>query len=329
MKICPICSAIFDDSMNYCLEHGATLVHPDDENSIKSFPDEQTQQMRNPITIPNRGMTEPEIPTVIGNRAKPYSSGFGIVPKILVASFLSLLAIAAVVVAALYIKNSQNPPRIVSLPSPSPTSTATPKAEPELKIEVGEVSNGSFGEKFVKCLITNMNQSVITRPGVSLTFYENDVKVDYRSENSKIEYIRPNETFPIWIPITGVKKYNRILAEQAGFQQLAIEGTDVLYPELKITDAKMKVENLSSMYNFQRYAEKFYKVTGVVENTTSAEVSSKIYIVYYDTESQIVGYASDNVGKLKPGDKAQFDASSGHTELHGTPEKFEIITTGN
>lgn len=333
MKVCPICSAIFDDSMNFCLEHGEVLVDPAtlDTHKIRPYSNEETLEFKNPISSRQKANTDFIYPQITAGSQKRKST----VPILIIVGILGLLIVGGAVAGGLYIRrqmagagggkigNSEFPSNQTSTPKPTPM-------ENFIKVEVGQVSKGSFGEEYLKCQITNLSDRVVKMPGVSLTFYEGDVKVDFRSESSKLEYLRPRETIPVWIRINGVKKYDKVVAERSSSSSvLMMETTDVIYPVLNITDQAMKVETLTSSYNFQRYNEKFYNVTGIVENTNSYEVSPKVNVIYYDANSEIVGYSADTVGKLLPGEKAKFEATSGHTQLHGTPVKFELVTTAN
>jgi len=337
MKICPKCEAIFDDSLNYCLQHGTELI---DAATYK--PELITSSKMSAETVEFQGAAstfqqQPTIPIDYSARTSADSKKTSVWPILVIAGLAVLLIGGGVVGGALYLRSYvvNHPP---ASPTPrrttAPTSTATPAASPEpaekVRIEVADgTTKGTFGEKFARCLVTNVTDKNLQDAGVSLTFYKKDVKVDSRSERLPLKLLRPGEGYPVWVDIGDIKDYDRVVAEQGPFTRPVMWAFAGAPLDLPLTDTALKTEKKTTSYNDRLFQEPYYIVTGVIENTTSKAVHPNIDIVYYDDKSEVVGYASASVGELKPGDKAKFDAQAAASELHGKPTRFETIVTGN
>lgn len=247
MRICPACKAIFDDSMNYCLEHGIDLVDAAtlEQDTIQSRTSEKTLELRNPISTQQQNAT---VPTVFAKKPQGKNS---LLPVFLIVGLAVLLIGAAAIGGALYLYNPKDdvvidPPRTPTPRTPPMTPTPTPEEVKKLNVEVVGTEDGSFGDKFVKVMVTNIANVVLEKPGVDITFYEKDVKVDTRSESLPIDYLRAGETYPVWVRILGLKKYDRMVAEQGGFTRISKKPLTDVFPDLAVTEKALTTEKKNS-----------------------------------------------------------------------------------
>lgn len=326
MKICPTCKAIFDDSMNFCLEHGIDLVdaatHSPD--TIQSLASEKTQQLRDPVSTQQQNVTAP---TVFGTPPRKKNS---LLPILLIVGLAVLFIGAAAIGGALYLYNRNTAINWEPPPTPRPpliTPTPTPEEVKKLNVEVIGTEDGSFGDKFVKVMVTNIANTVLEKPSVDITFYEKDVKVGSRFESLPIEFLRPGETYPAWVRIAGLKKYDRMVAEQGGFTRISKRPVTEVFPDLAVTEKVLTTEKKNSSINFRTYTENYYMAAAIIENTTAKAIRPSIDVVYYDEKGEVVGYTSAHVGELKPGDKAKIDAQAAQSQIHGKPTRFEVVVT--
>ena len=244
------------------------------------------------------------------------------------AKFLAILfgAIFVVVCVALVIQSSRKTKSVpvVSVPrTPTPSPTPTP-APPKLKVEMVGRATDRFGDNFIKCTVTNMSDVVIIDPYVKLTLYKNDVKLDTRSGDSDVKYLKPGATVPVRVSIGEHTGYTR--AEIMDYEVIrSAKNTEGLFPEFNYLDARMKIVMGDTSINGRRFKEKYYEVSGVIENDKYEKVTPVLYVIYYDAKDEIVGVKTANPPEIKKGEKAGFDASAGTTELHGTPLRYEIM----
>jgi hypothetical protein len=334
MKICPKCEAIFDDSMNYCLEHGTELV---DAATFKPDHLETTAKMAaETVEFQGAASTFQQQPTIPIDYSAPQRKKSSVWPILVVAGLAIVLIGAGVVGGALYLRKyvADHPPtsptpRRTPVATPT-TATASPEPKEKLRIETDtSTTDGKFGEKFLRCVVTNVTDKNLENAGVSLTFYKKDIKVNSRSERLPLKLLRPGETYPVWVDINDVKDYDRVVAEQGPFTRPVNWAFAAAPLDLPLTDTALKTEKNTTSYNDRLFQEPYYVVTGVIENTTSKSVHPTVDIVYYDDKSEVVGYASTSVGELKPGDKAKIEAEAAASQLHGKPTRFETIVTGN
>lgn len=329
MKICPICQKIFADNMNFCLEDGTTLSdcdYQDPERTLEYSDDRklkinnQTAGNYDPRTSPQNQKTNPyEISSPAVNRT--YLFGF-------IGGAAGLFLLFAIgIVGAIYTR--QKPP-IEPYPTPDTYPSVVPSQKPtdqrlgKLDVKIVGKVKGSFNSEYYKCLVTNKNDRTIENPGVSIILYDKDVKVGNIYGDSPMKYLKPNQTIPIWVRIYSKSKYTSAEAETSKDFWFTSKNDETLFLEPVFTETGMKVEKKTSMYNFQSYRENFYIVSGIIENPKKETSMPRIFITYYDENSEIVGFVSTGIGELKKGEKAKFSAQAGATQLFGTPKRFEI-----
>jgi hypothetical protein len=221
-------------------------------------------------------------------------------------------------------RKAKSVPVVVSVPrTPTPSPTPTP-APPKLKVEmVGKATDG-FGGNYIKCTVTNMSDVVIIDPYVRLTLYKNDVKLDTRSGDADLKYLKPGATVPVRVSIGEHTGYTR--AEIVDYEVIqSAKNTDGLFPEFNYLDARMKIVMGDTSINGRRFKEKYYEVSGTIGNDKYEKVTPVLYVIYYGAKDEIVGVKTANPPEIKKGEKAGFDASAGTTELHGTPLRYEIM----
>jgi len=213
---------------------------------------------------------------------------------------------------------ASTPPTFTRTPTPSPT----PK--PELKVEMTGKASDRFGDNFIKCTETNLSDVVIIDPYVRLTLYKADVKLDIISGNASLKYLKPGVTVPVWASVGKHTNYTR--AEVLDYEVIqSFPNVEGLFPEFKYHDAAMKVETGISTFNGQPYKEKFYEVSGVIENEKYEKSRPTLFVIYYNAKDEIVGAVTASPAEMKIGEKVSFDASASETGLYGAPVRYEIM----
>jgi hypothetical protein len=212
----------------------------------------------------------------------------------------------------------------VSIPRPSAAPPTPTPAPPKLKVEMVGKASDRFGDNFIKCTVTNLSDVVIIDPYVRLALYKGDVKLDTISGDASLKYLKPGVTVPIWASVGRHTDYTR--AEVLNYEVTrSISNTEKLFPEFNYLDASMKVETGISTFNGQPYKEKFYEVSGTVENDRYEKSAPVLFVIFYNAKNEIVGAETANPPEMKRGEKGSFDVSAGETQLYGTPVRYEIM----
>jgi hypothetical protein len=207
-------------------------------------------------------------------------------------------------------------------PRPYNVALPPPGGAAKQKIEVVGKVKGSFGRTYIKVILTNIGDTVITDPSVVLMLYKDTTKLDSVFGDALLKYLKPGAAVPIWIYLFKYENYTSAVVMEKNPR--GMENSERLFPTLKFT-AAMKTETGISSYNDQPYKEKFFDVAGTVENEQYDTVTPELYVIYYDSKSQIVGIDSGRPPDLKRGEKAQFDISAGETQLFGVPVRYELL----
>jgi hypothetical protein len=216
------------------------------------------------------------------------------------------------------------PVSLVSMPNVSPKSPTPTPAPPKLKVEMVGKASDRFGDNYIKCTVTNMSDVVILDPYVKLTLYKDDVKLDTISGDARLKYLKPGATVPVWVSVGNHTDYTR--AEIMEYEVIqSVKNTAELFPELNYLNAGMKVEMGDSSFNGRRFKEKFYEVSGTIQNDKYEKAHPVIFVIYYSAKDEIVGVETASPPEIKKGEKVSFDVSAGETELHGTPVRYEIM----
>jgi hypothetical protein len=210
-------------------------------------------------------------------------------------------------------------------PGPRPYNVAPPPpgGKAKLKTEVIGKVKGSFGNYYIKCMLTNTGDTVITEPSVVLMLYKGDTKLDSVFGDAALKYLKPGATTPVWVKLYNYEDYTSAVVLEKNPR--GMENSDRLFPNLKFSGVAMKITTGNSSYNDQIYKEKFFDVGGTVENELYDKVAPELYVIYYDSKSQVIGVQSDIPPELKRGEKAQFDIGAGETQLFGVPVRYEIL----
>lgn len=214
---------------------------------------------------------------------------------------------------------------VASSPSgPRPYNVAPPPpgGDAKQKIEVIGKVKGSFGNIYIKCMLTNTGATVITDPSVVLMLYKGDTKLDSVFGDAALKYLKPGASTPVWIKLHKYEDYTSAVVMEKNPH--GMENSERLFPTLKFT-AAMKVTTGISSYNDEPYKEKFFDVSGTVENEQYDKVTPELFVIYYDAKSQVVGVDSGRPPDLKRGEKAQFEIGAGETQLFGVPVRYEIL----
>ena len=206
-------------------------------------------------------------------------------PKILVSPLIVIggifiLAFIFGLLSFLTKNNSQKLPLITNLPRQ--TTSVTPIAIPArpkgiLKTEIIGKVKGGFNYTYIKCLITNVGESVVERPSVSLTLYKDDIKLNTVYGKSDLDYLKPQQTVPVWINLYDKGNYTYAEVNESSMIQATDKPLDQLFPQLKYVDTEMTTEIGTSSYNGQLFKEKFYNVAGTVINDFYENSSPQLY----------------------------------------------------
>jgi hypothetical protein len=208
-------------------------------------------------------------------------------------------------------------------PRPYNVAPPPPGGDAKVKTEVIGKVKGSFGRLYIKVMLTNIGNTVITDPSVVLMLYKDTAKLDSVFGDASLKYLKPGATAPVWIHLFKYEDYTSAVVMEKNPR--GMENSERLFPTLKFT-AAMKTDTGISSFNGEPYKEKFFDVAGTVENDQYDKVTPELYVIYYDAKSQIVGVRSGIPPELKRGEKAQFDISAGETQLFGVPVRYEILT---
>ena len=208
-------------------------------------------------------------------------------------------------------------------PLPYNVAPPPPGGDAKQKIEVVGKVKGSFGRTYIKVMLTNTGDTVITDPSVVLMLYKDKTKLDSVFGDAALKYLKPGATTPVWIHLFKYEDYTSAVVTERNPR--GTENSERMFPTLKFT-AAMKTDTGISSFNGEPYKEKFFDVSGTVENEQYDKVTPELYVIYYDAKSQIVGVRSGRPPDLARGEKAQFDISAGETQLFGVPVRYEILT---
>lgn len=205
-----------------------------------------------------------------------------------------------------------------------------PVKEGQLKVEIVGKVKGEFGRQFIKCLVTNVGDTVIENPNVELSLYKNDTKIDDVSGRSELKYLKPEQSIPIWISLgSDEEEYTSAQVIENVKQRVPEEEPDFLFPTLIFTNLKMKSEKTVSLLNFKPYPEIYFEVSGMIENRLYEMIETQLFVLFYDDKSEIIGIISTRPADLKKGEKTEFTASVSQNRLFGKPVKFEVIAVND
>lgn len=334
MKICPKCKTQFGDELNFCLTDGSTLKDYDSYNpeDTVSLTDNATLEYQSPQT---------------GNQNKQTNySTYGQSPQyarksntfVVLAGILGLgLLLVGTIVGGLFFYRNYIARDVNWYPTPTPyqgltpVRTPTPKPEPinNIKVEILDKVDGSFGTKYLKCKITNTSENIVSSPSITLSFYQGDVKIKDASGTSDLKFLKPNQTVPVWINLYGVDRYTSVKVKEPVTARTVSHPTEKVFPTLTLTETAMNGEKGGLSYNFRSYVKIFYKVRGIVEKQTDEKNPVVLFVLYKDEKDEIVGIGSTRLSDLKSGEKTKFEVSECEIDLFGTPKTFEIIAVND
>jgi hypothetical protein len=327
MKVCQLCKSKYNDDLTFCLNDGSVLVNAEFEaNEVTlNLPNPNTAGQRNIWTNEQNQITNADKPTAKKSRKLLFG--------IIIAGLL-LLPVLVIVGGITYFSskiprnsNVNKPVSGSTVPTPPIVSETKTPPKPEIKVEIQDKVKGSFGANFLRCMVTNVGQSVIDDPKIELTLYKNDVKIGSVYGDSELEFLRPNQTIPMWINISG-KEYTSAKVEENNLK-VAEKSEAELFPNFIYTDTKMTNKTYTSLYNFKSYPEVFYEVKGIITNNDYEKISPKLFVFFYDDKKQIVGISSTRPPELKKGEKAEFEVGVGETQIFGKPKDFEVFAVAD
>jgi hypothetical protein len=336
MKTCPKCKNIFPEELNFCLEDGVALVEieADEFKPTLAFSQETTLQ------LPNRTNAENEVATRLQNKGRqtfPYQHQPQSDLKRIIAIFFCIGLFLSLSIAGgyWYLRRTTrqypvDPPDIYRRsPSPTPTPTPTPKVENNVKVEILDKMTDGFGNKYLKCKVTNISENVVDLSFVGLNFYQGDVKIKDAGEFPKLRILKPKQTIPVWINLYGTGNYTSVKVKEPISTSPIRKPIEQLFPQLEFSQTEMKAESGYMSVNFRQYKTTYYKVSGIVENPKDEKISPQIFVLYYDANGEIVGISSTSVSNLVKGEKTKFEVSEVEADMFGKPKTFEIIAISN
>lgn len=327
MKSCPVCHAVYDDSMNYCLEHGTTLIDSRAED-LKELTNRDTAQFSGSAVNPYSKETGKNFGTT-GNVTAARSDGKGFTLLLIGIGALVLLLAAGVVVGGYYIiqRSSSESNKNVALPTPRTVKTPLPKPElAQIRVDLTEdTATSQYGWKFRKALVTNQSTEIIPAPTVGFVYFKGDVRVDSTSEKVGIDFMRPGQTLPVWVRTDIGKDFDRITADTGESNKVAAKPADEIFAKVKVLEEKMTIASGTSLVNFKRVVEPYYKVSGTIENISNDKTSPKVFAIFYDADKSVVGFGSNSVDPLDANEKARFDISVSRNSIYGEAASYELV----
>ncbi|MBX7172334.1 MAG: FxLYD domain-containing protein [Pyrinomonadaceae bacterium] len=333
MKTCPKCKSTFSDQLNFCLEDGAVLIESqslENENTL-AYSQEPTLQLPfRQTNEENETVTQIQSGRQQFHQSPPRSNSGNIIAILFwIGVFLSFCVAGGF--WYLFTERRQHPvdPPNIYGRSPSPVSTPTPKAEDNIKVEILEKVTDGSGKKFLKCKVTNISEKAVELSFVGLSFYKGDVKIRDGAELPELRILKPNQTIPVWINLYGTDGYTSVKVKEPISTNPVRKPEAELFPQLEFSQTEMKAESGYMSVNFRQYKTTYYKVSGIVENPKDEKISPKIFVLFYDANSEIVGISSTSSVNLEKGEKARFEVQEVEAEMFGKPKTFEIIAIAN
>lgn len=327
MKICPKCRATFTDELNFCLDDGIVLepiivtktnVEGSDTLNFNNFTKQNAPRQTNSVFPPRKSNTGKILAAV------------GIIGILFIGGMIyGLIRIISNIDFANNTREYPGRPPIRPSITPFKTPEIVKPEEAKLKVEILEKVKDNFGFDHLKCMITNVGDSVIVDPSITLDLYENDVKAGNLYGRSEMKFLKPQQTVPVWIDLFASKKFTSARYDDTKKQRTSDKSIEKLFAELIFSDAKMKIETANSSYNGRIYKDKIYAVSGIVENQSFDNISPQLFVIYYDEKDEIVGITSTYPSAMKRGEKSKFEASIGLTRTFGKPTRFEIIAVND
>lgn len=328
MKTCPICNTVFDDSMNYCLEHGSDLVSVTNPTagSLRVKTSEKTAEFRNLNSAESNAPTYVQNYSTFGDARQKRRIFPAVMAGVLGLGVLSLAAAAAVIVLNWGEWRTDEGNQMGTSATPV-AKTPTPAPMQQVKAVLAGEETDSFKNKWVKCMVTNLTDRIIADPTVEAVFYDNDVKIDSTTATLDVKYMRPNETLPVWVRIPYQKKYNRIEVEAGLRTKTETLRQSDIFLDVPVTPEALLIKQGVTLYNFRRFPEPYYTVRAVVENNTDTKLTPKANVIFYNDKSEVVGYYKGYVEAMEPGQKAKIDSSTANSQIHGKAARYELRLT--
>jgi hypothetical protein len=333
MKSCPNCHSKFPDDIFFCLNDGAKLVNEMDFEEEKTLPFSEIVTIENNtrLTVDQNQQISPPIYPNYYQLPERRTNPMAIIGVVFGVFLLSVGMLAA---GAIYFKKKTGgfptpTPRVYATPYQTPFRTPTPEEKVQLKIEPAGKVKGSFGQQFLKFMVTNPSEKIVLMPDISVTLYQGDVKVGSARGESKLAYLKPGQTIPVWTDLGfGNVKFTEAKTDISPMAKVVNKTEVQIFPQLTLSETKMDVSKATSSFNDYNYSENWYKVTGIAENTNYDTISAEIVVIFYDGNSNIVGITESTISYLKRGEKQKFEVSAGEiSELFGKPKRFEVIVT--
>jgi hypothetical protein len=333
MKLCPKCQKTFSDELNFCLEDGLALVEAEGHSPDQTlaFSQEPTLQLRYENQTNNKSEVVTK-PHGVNRQNFPYQQSrqpnlfliFGTLFG------LGLLTVAGAVGGYFYLRpkppaNIGWYPTPVFSPPPKLSPTPTPKIENNLKVEILDKVTDGFGHKYLKCKVTNISEYVVDFSGLSLAFYQGEVKIKDASPFPELKILKPNQTIPVWVNLYDTDNYTSVKVKEPTIARPKTKPIEQIYPALEFSQTEMKGELGYMSVNFRQYRKIFYKVSGIVENPKDEKISADIYVLFYDENAEIVGISKTSASNLIKGEKTKFEVQEVETDMFGKPKTFEII----
>lgn len=315
MKICPKCRKTFSDELNYCLDDGTNLkdeIGFSPENTLSST-DQATLRYRFPPTAGQNARTNET------NFGKPKRSSRG---KAIVfgAAAVFLLFAGALGGGLLYLRQIAGGGDSVD-PSPTPSIRTIPAysisptpQKSDVKVEILEKVKNLEGTPYLKCRLTNNGAATVYPYTIKLLFYKGDVQIKDNAAFVLPDYIKAGESVPVWVGLYNTEGYTSVKVSEpiTGFQ--VNKPDSQIFAELSVSETDMK-----KVYGTS------YQVSGIAENRNYPKTSFELFIIFYDENNEIVGFAKKRLTDLEKDIKTKFDTSVSQSDLFGKPVRFETI----
>lgn len=243
-----------------------------------------------------------------------------------VAALFAAFFIIVIVIALLPGKKSGNSG--VSTPKPTPANfKVDPPVLPnkgKLQTEVIGRVKGRFGDTFIKCILTNVGDTVVPDPSTGLVLYKGDVKLDKMYGDGLKKFLKPGEKTTAFVWLTKHEDYTRAVVEENPVLE-GVADSSRLFPEVLYIEDEMKIEKGTTIMNGQPIRENYYNINGIVTYGAMDPIDLDIYVVLTDAKGEIVGAPKASPPQLSKGERGNFEVSVAQNQLFGVPVKYQLV----
>lgn len=234
-----------------------------------------------------------------------------------------------VIVIALIPKKKEGSSGYTVKATPAPYKVDTPAIsnKGKLKTEVIGKVKGRFGDTFIKCILTNVGDTVVPDPSTGLVLYKGDTKLDKLYGDGLKKFLKPGEKTTAFVWLTKHEDYTKAVVEENPVQEGVTDGPNV-FPDVLYIEDEMKIDKGTTVMNGRPMQENYYKIKGSVAYGALDPISLDIYVILLDAKGEVVGVLKASPPELSKGERGAFEVSAAQSQLFGTPVKYELRAVG-